>query len=102
MESSKHDALINAGAGYLLAAFADIAFDSLDPQSLESPVDLSDDKLGVIGKAAGMDERICSGIADSIRRNFNKSWSAITEAEWQSFSSQFPESAEYLREAIPS
>lgn len=96
------ESLINSGAGYLLITVADKAKDALGSQFLESPGDLSDDALGAIGKASGVDERVCSGIALKIRRKYNKSWSAISQDEWQDFCSQFPESADYLSAVISS
>ena len=102
MDSANRDQLAKAGAGYLLCELAELAVKILDDQSLSVPAELSDEQLGEIGKAAGIDERICMSIADNLRKKFKKSWAAISEKEWSDFKSSFPETADYIDDALMS
>jgi len=92
--------LVRASVGFLIGEFAEVAFESLGNEVLEGNTDLPDHALGMLGAAIGADKAICEAAAKKIRKVFGKSWSELTEQEWQHFGKKYPESADYLKAAL--
>ena len=92
--------LVRAGVGFLIGEFAEVAVEAFGSEVINGTVDLPDHALGVLGAAVGADRKICESAGKKIRKIFNKSWSELSEDEWDAFGKDYPESADYLKAAL--